>query len=106
MKRKFCVIDFEFYGTSDEELQLVCCSYRTSDLRFVGDIWLHYSAVGQDRLADTLEEIRDNNYVFLAHNVVAEARSIYSLGLDPTGFKWIDTFAEWRCLTNHNHNYQ
>jgi len=40
----------------------------------------------------------------LGYACFAEARSFYSLNLDPLQFKWIDLFLEYRLLTNHNDN--
>jgi len=106
MANKFICIDFEFFDTAEKDLNLVCCSFSDSAGEFSYDYWLLDHEVNQLELVKELEYCRDNGYIFRAHNVVAEARALLSLGLDPTEFKWVDTFAEWRCLTNHNHDLQ
>lgn len=104
MKRKYVGIDFEFNGTAEPLLNLVCCSLRYDDQ--VLSYWLHQDEFEKENLKEKLIELNEQGYIFIAHQVAAEASSFISLGLNPTDFKWIDTMMEFRCLSNHNHKFQ
>ena len=106
MANKYVDIDFEFNQTSERELNLVCCSLESTDSCYTQDWWLLNDNVAQYDLMEELERISKLGYIFRAHNVVAEGRAFLSLGIMPYKVKWVDTFAEWRCLTNHNHKLQ
>ncbi len=103
---KIVSIDFEFTGVAEPTLDLICCSFKLQDTKQMYEYWLHNDEKSKIKLANHLQELDNNGYVFLAHNVVAEASAFISLGLKPQRFKWIDSFAEFRCLSNHNHEYQ
>lgn len=104
MKNKYIEIDFEFFDTSEEILSLVCCSLSEYGSGVKEEYWL---LDGEDTqpLIDRLNEIKET-HILIAHAVSAEASSLYSLGLTPYEWKWIDTFLEFRCLSNHNHEIQ
>lgn len=93
-------IDFEFYNTSEEILSLVCCSIETHE--GVEEFWLHNDNKEKKKLKQRLIALNDQGYVFIAFQVTAEARSFYSLGLDPLSFDWIDLFIEYRHISNQN----
>lgn len=95
-------VDFEFNKTQEEILNLVCCTYEKDDK--VVEHWLHKRTDTQHTLKNELLQIKNENGIFLTYQSVAEARSIYSLGLNPMDFEYIDLFLEYRCLTNHNDN--
>lgn len=103
--RKWVEIDFEFNGTKEHDLNLVCCSLSLihgNEKKETREYWLHSFTHNKQILAEELCKLDDEGYIFLAHAVSAEAASFISLGLDPSDFKWIDTFIEFRMLTNHN----
>ncbi len=104
-KNKYCEIDFEFFGTSEEVLSLVCCSLKLSDHDHPEEYWLLGNNTERQQLVERITSLKDD-YIFLAHGVSAEASSFLALGLKPQDFKWICTFIEFRCLTNHNHELQ
>jgi len=107
MTSKYLNLDFEFNNTSEKDLNLVCCSYSTSDSEHQPrNIWLLNDFDAYEELCGILNDFDREDYIFRAHNVVAEGRAVLSLGLNPEEFQWVDTFAEWRCLTNHNHELQ
>jgi hypothetical protein len=58
------------------------------------------------RLIAFIEELISDGYVFIAHNVSAEASCFYTMGFEPNEVKWIDNFIEFRMLTNHYHKLQ
>jgi hypothetical protein len=103
---KYCYIDFEYNSTNEEKLNLVSCSYRLSERQEPVTIWLYQHEPFKILLKDTLSKLASKGYTFVAFNVVAEASSFYSLGLDPRDFKWIDLHLEYKCLLNHNHKLQ
>lgn len=94
----FIYIDFEFNDTTEEILNLVCVSF--SNNKDHKDIWLHKDKLAKSKLTKYLLHHKDS--IFVAYGVVAEARSFYSLGLNPLDFKWIDLMLEYRHITNHN----
>lgn len=105
LNNKYASIDFEFNETSEEVMEILCCCIRFSDGRKSVKVWTYQDHTAKLELASLLESLK-SEYIFLAHNVVAEASSFYSLGLKkPYQFKWIDTFAEFRAISNHNHEY-
>lgn len=105
MNPKYCVIDFEFNRTKERYLHLVCCSLTTTDKIWDVDYWLH-DDVELTSLEEDLMAIKAQGYTFIAHGVSAEASSFYSLGFKPQEFKWIDTFIEYRMISNHCHKFQ
>jgi hypothetical protein len=69
----------------------------------VTNLWLHKNYQdNHTHLKNELLRLKNEGYVFLAWQVVAEARSIYSLGLNPMDFEFIDLMLEYRCIANHN----
>lgn len=105
MTKKYACIDFEYNGTSEEKLNLVCCSISFSNVDPVLEFWTHRDESERIRLVKAIKDLNDMGYIFLAFNVVAEAHSFISLGLDPTDFQWLDLQVEYKMLLNHNHEY-
>lgn len=98
---KFYVyIDFEFNQTQEEFLNLVCCSLQVGTSP-VEEFWLHNSEKGVEDLSERLRQLDNEGAIFVAYAVVAEARSFYSLGIDPYKINWIDLYLEYRHLSNH-----
>jgi hypothetical protein len=114
---KFASIDFEYYDTAEKRLNVICASIRSNNE--TKNYWVHndYLKDGvptgipsgmyimNDMLLKDINLLNEKGYVFLAYNVVAEASSFISLGLNPLNFKWIDLYLEYRCLSNHNDRY-
>jgi DNA polymerase family A len=96
---KFVYLDFEFNNTLNEKVNLVSCVLLDSTLQEPELYWL---LDNKQNLADRIRQLAKEGAIFVAYSVVAEARSFYSLGLDPVKFNWIDLMLEYRCLTNHN----
>lgn len=98
-------LDFEFNGTSERDLNLVCCSTTVREeggLSEDKDWWLHNDYFVQANLAEYLELHQDKT--FFSWSVEAEARSMLALGLDVLKFKWVDLYTEYKMLQNHNHD--
>lgn len=103
MSKKFVepnllALDFEFNSTTDECVTLVSCVTHDLKTRVTKKFWLHKSEENQKKLRQHLKQYTH----ILGYACVAEARSFYSLNLDPLHFKWIDLFLEYRMLSNHN----
>lgn len=90
-------LDFEFSEVTEEKVKLVCCSTITSG-GYTIEWWLHKDPEKQKELKKYLRGFD----VFISYSAIAEARSFYSLDLNPLSYEWIDLFLEYRCLTNHN----
>jgi DNA polymerase family A len=100
---KFVYVDFEFNGTSEARLNLVCCCYHADGKDVY--VWLHNKPENAEKLKQRLLKFRDDGYVFVAYGVEAEARSFIALGINPVKCQWIDLMIEYRMLINHNHKY-
>lgn len=99
----FISIDFEFSRVTEEKVRLFCCSIKEEwEGGRVLEFWLLGDKKEQKILREYLLENQEN--VFIGYQTVAESRSFISLDLDPSDFKWIDNFLEYRCLSNHNDN--
>lgn len=90
-------LDFEFSEVTEEKVKLVCCTTITEDGETI-EWWLHKNAEKQNELKKYLKKFD----LHVSYAAIAEARSFYSLGLNPLSYEWIDLFLEYRCLTNHN----
>lgn len=97
---RLAYIDFEFNRTTQEEVNLVSCVVHDSETKKTRKFWLHNDESSQNNLRKYLSSFQ----VIVGYACVAEARSFYSLNLDPLQFKWIDLFLEYRMLSNHNDN--
>jgi hypothetical protein len=93
-------VDFEFFNTTSEFVELVCCTTVDDVLDEVNEWWLLDNPEEKAALKKYLLSKKDQ--IFEGYATVAESRSFIALGLDPVAFKWIDQFLEFRCLTNHN----
>lgn len=96
---KYFAIDFEYRGTSEPRYDLVACAL--TDGKDKRSIWLHNDQIKKEKLKSLLLRAR-SSHTLIAFNVDAEARSLISLGINPTKFNWIDIQAEWKMLVNHN----
>lgn len=94
---KSLFLDFEFSEVTEEKVKLVCCTTITEDGETI-EWWLHKNADKQNELKKYLKKFD----LHISYAAIAEARSFYSLGLNPLSYEWIDLFLEYRCLTNHN----
>lgn len=99
MTDNFIYPDFEFNQTKEEILNLVCASLNIKGLPYV-EFWLHKDSKSKKELKEFI--LKNKDAIFVSWSVVAEARSFYSLGLNPMDFKWIDLYIEYRCISNHN----
>lgn len=99
-KSRNVYLDFEFNRVLEEKVNLVSCVLRHDGT--TRKYWLHNSPSVIAELRKHILSLQ--NYRFICYSAVAEARSFYAMGIDPTDFNWIDLFLEYRCLTNHNDN--
>jgi DNA polymerase I len=93
-------LDFEFSEITNEFVRLACCTTFDTATNEIKEWWLRDSKSPQEELKNYLLSKKDE--IIFSWAAIAEGRSFQSLGLDPTQFKWIDGFLEYRCLTNHN----
>lgn len=99
-------LDFEYYNTAEPMLSVVCCStlaVADDGKRTEFEWWLHDSHIQKFEFELFLKGCKEAGYAFASYNVIAEARAIYSLGIDPLQFKWIDLMLEWKQLRNGNY---
>jgi len=98
---KHCSIDFEYRGTSESKLDLICCSMTTDEGVF--EYWLR-DKKEFEKCKTHILSIRDTHRL-LCWNYVAEGQSLISMNINPIKFKCIDVQQEYKMLLNHNHKY-
>lgn len=106
--KKIAYLDFEFNHSSDKFMNIVCCDIRLSDDITTSEAyWTHNNIKEQTRLSNTIWDLYEEGYIFVAFTAIAEVRSILSLGDHPevTDMLWIDLWLEYRNLLNHNTKY-
>jgi hypothetical protein len=99
---QYIPIDFEFNTTNEAKLNLVSCSFEYD--KEISEYWLYNSPRRKLELKQHLLKLREDN-VFVAFNVIAEAQSFISLGINPVKCKWIDLQLEWKMMCNHWHKW-
>ena len=95
-------IDFEYNQTNERYLNLISGAYRVGGIS--KSFWLRDNPENKKKMKEEIIELNQKGLTYVAYNVVAEARSFISLGLNPLHFNWIDLYLEWRMLTNQNHD--
>lgn len=103
MKTPVCYLDFEFTDTHKEKLNVICCCLTVDKTK--RRFWFHDGPKVVEEFKTLVDELNEKGYVFCAYQVVAEARSFYSLGLDPTQYKWICLHIEDKMCTNSNNKW-
>jgi len=96
-------IDFEFYNSNEIDMTVIACVLSSRDY---GE--LKYDCTNPQevvKFADMLDMLQKDNVILLAYAVIAEARALLSLGIDPLRFKWIDLYVEFRMLCNSNNRW-
>ncbi|MFI5389958.1 MAG: DNA polymerase [Bacteriovoracales bacterium] len=102
MNQNYLAIDFEYFGTEEEKIHLVCAGAR------IGEeephlFWLdeRYPDNNRNEFIEFL--IAHKDYVLLSWYAPAEARSFLALNLSPLDFRWIDLKTEYFMRLNGNH---
>jgi hypothetical protein len=93
-------LDFEYNNTKEKYMNVVCCCVIDGKTGGETSFWLHKQ--DKTEFVNYLKSKKDQ--IFVAYNAVAEASAMFSLGLNPLDFMWIDLFLEYRCLSNNNDN--
>jgi hypothetical protein len=96
-------LDFEYYNSKERRMDVVCCAagVRTNDTKEYYTFWLHDSEEGRKFFGEFLAKYA--GATFYSYNVIAEARAMSSLGINPLQFKWVDLMLEWKQLRNGNY---
>lgn len=100
---KLIPIDFEYRGTNEFKLDLICCSMEVNGQ--IKEFWLYGDDREKKRLKEYILTLRDSGYIFVCWNVIAEGQAFLSLGINPIKCKWIDLQIEWKMSINHNHKF-
>lgn len=93
-------IDFEFFDSNEKEMKVVAAVISTQSYTCKFNLLDPIETV---ELKEILEEHKD--HIFLAYAVMAEARALLSIGIDPLQFKWIDLYVEFLMLCNSNNRW-
>ena len=102
MSTTFAYFDTEFNNTAHPVINPICSSIRVDGKRITS--WVHKDKAAKAELRETILDLVDQGVIFCAWNVIAEARFIESIGLDPLKLKWIDLYLEYKMLLNQNHD--
>jgi len=103
-------VDYEYNGTAEKDLNLVCCSTTVieGDKVEEKDWWLHKDPIEQAALTEYLRSHKDKT--FFSWSIEAEVRSMLSHGITrkeaTQEFNFIDLYLEYRMLQNQNHDLQ
>lgn len=100
MFNKFVDIDFEYNGTKEKKLNVVCSSVLVDGVSH--NFWLHKDDKEKERLASFLFSLQNMGYLFSSYAAEAEASALLSMFIDPLKFKWMDLHLEIKMLYNHN----
>ncbi len=100
MAQAFLSIDFEYNNTKEQYMNVVCFAATDSRTGLVTNIWTHRGK-NPKQVEEFLDYKHGQGYMFLSHSVVAESSALLSLKIDPLKYNWIDTFIEFRMVTNH-----
>jgi len=98
MKSTFAYIDFEYNKTSERNMHIVCCSVLVD--KVAHNFWTNSGST--EELKEFLIKLKDDGYILVSFAAEAEASSMYSLGINPLEYKWIDLQLEVKMLYNHN----
>jgi len=104
---KAVFLDFEYNDSTEAKLNLVSVAasvYHGDDLISREVFWLHKTIKEKKRFSRIVDQWIEEDYYFVAYNVIAEGRSLLSLPtpFDIVNIKWIDLWLEYRNLLNHN----
>ncbi len=93
-------IDFEYFNSNEEVMTVVAC---VLDL---GEGTIKFNCLDEGDLINLKFLLNANkDKIFIAYAVMAEARALLSIGIDPFQFKWVDLYVEFRMLCNSNNFY-
>jgi len=92
----------EYCCSKNKRMEVVSAAYEYEGKQY--SLWLYKDYVEQKKFAKFIKRCALKGYTFLSHNFIAECRAFQSCGVDilNSNIQGIDTFLEYRCLTNHN----
>ena len=99
---KSVFLDFEYNKTTEEKLNVVCVAWSVDDGP-TQSLWLHRNPKNKQKFKSIAKEWLGKDTILYSYNVVAEARSFYSLGLDPMAYQWCCLYSEYKHIMNQNH---
>ena len=99
---KSVFLDFEYNKTTEEKLNVVCVAWSVDDGP-TQSLWLHRNPKNKQKFKSIAKEWLGKDTILYSYNVVAEARSFYSLGLDPMVYQWCCLYSEYKHIMNQNH---
>jgi len=100
MNNRYVSIDCEYNNTKEEMMNVVCAAFRSCKTDMINSFWTNGQKTSLE-IESYMDEKDKNGFIFLSHSVAAEASALLSLGIDPLKYKWIDTFLEFRMVSNH-----
>lgn len=99
-------LDFEFNRTAEKEVNLICGAIGFKDEAgcYCTEVIDLRNEFGRGSLRAFLLE-KCETHRLVSYSVEAEARALMSLDLDPSEFRWIDLYLEYKMLLNHSDMY-
>lgn len=95
--------DSEFSSTGEKLFRPVCFSFIFKDIK--KSVW-NVEHENLKATQDFFKSLDKDKTVLVAFSVLAEARYLVSMGIDPTAFKWIDIKVEYEQLLNSNYDFE
>ena len=92
-------IDFEYKGNSEKDYELVSVSVCDENAT-KRSWWLYKNPKGIEEFKKYMWCIK--GATLISYAVMAEARCLLTLGIDPLDYEFIDLYLEWRQLKNRN----
>jgi DNA polymerase-1 len=109
---KLIGLDCEFFNSNEEIMDVVAACLADEKPKSVSqhlDYNMKFNMLDEDDKSDFISRMQSyigTNTVLVSFAVIAEARSLLSLGIDPLQFQWIDLYVEFIMLCNSNNKYK
>ena len=100
---KYVFFDAEFSDKGEKLYKPICFSFKYGEIEKA--VW----NLENENLIQTqklFEHFRKENAVLVSFSVLAEARYLLSLGINPLLFNWIDLKVEWEQVLNSNYTME
>jgi DNA polymerase I-like protein with 3'-5' exonuclease and polymerase domains len=102
-------LDFEFFNSKEHNVTPVCVTidvWAKGKREFIEDFWLYEHEEGVREFAAVMADLHKRDAILCSYAFTAEARALLALGIEPTSFRAIDLYLEYRQLANSNNEVE
>jgi DNA polymerase I len=103
LMNRYLYWDSEYSNTGEKKLRPVCFAFELEGQQ--KKVW-NVEGENLNATQNFFNKVKKEEIVLVAFSVLAEARYLISLGIDPTQFNWIDLKVEYEQLLNSNHAFE